>query len=641
LLANEAQRLLGEALCDLGETDSGIAALASARQGLESLPRSLHMGRVLRSLAYAHCLARDFESFNRYLRSSIEIFRRGGARYDSALAILLGGEVAIRRGSLIQARHYLREAERIFEALGIDDLREKAGNLMSKIPTGEHEIKAVGSLSRISQVLNSSRDLTTVLHLAMDLALEYLGAERGVLILSDEVTGELTTFVEREMDRESLDEVIAISGSIVESVRSTGLPVVASDATRDPRFKDSRSVRMHNIMSVMCIPLKMGDNFLGVIYLDSRGVPAGFSELERAFVEAFSNQVALAISNARFVGRLYDDVSDLRLRAGEKYNFGSIIGPGKKMQEVFRQIDKASKSTIGVLLTGDNGTGKELVAGLLHELSPRRDKPMVRVNCAAIQRDLLETELFGIEKRVATGISPRSGFFERAEGGTIFLDEVGDMPPDTQRRVLRVLQEKEFERVGGAKVLKADVRVISATNQDLKAMIARDEFRKDLYYRLNGMRIHLPPLRERMEDLPVLVNHFLGKYAELNSKPRMTVLPEVMSILRRYSWPGNVRELENCVQHAVVVADGLEIAPEHLSDEVLESRQAPVSVVRLDAESSSLPDAIRLLERRHILRALEDAEWVQTAAARSLGIHESTLRKKMKQLSIEREQKTA
>jgi transcriptional regulator with GAF, ATPase, and Fis domain len=443
------------------------------------------------------------------------------------------------------------------------------------------------------------------------------------------------------MDRESLDEVINISGSIVESVRSTGLPVVASDATQDPRFKNSRSVRMHNIMSVMCIPLKMGESLLGVIYLDSRGVPAGFSDLERAFVGAFANQVALAISNARFVGRLHDDVSDLRLRAGERYSFDHIIGPGKKMQEVFRQVDKAAKSTIGVLLTGDNGTGKELVAGLLHELSPRRDKPMVKVNCAGIQRDLLETELFGIEKRVATGISPRSGFFERAEGGTIFLDEVGDMPPATQRRVLRVLQEKEFERVGGSKVLKADVRVISATNQDLKAMIARDEFRKDLYYRLNGMRIHLPPLKERMEDLPVLVDHFLGKYTELNSKPRMTVLPEVMSILRRYSWPGNVRELENCIEHAVVVADGLEIAPEHLSEEILESRQTPVSVVRLDSESSSLPDAIHLLEKRYILRALEDAEWVQTAAAGALGIHESTLRKKMKQLSIEKEQRTA
>jgi transcriptional regulator with PAS, ATPase and Fis domain len=181
---------------------------------------------------------------------------------------------------------------------------------------------------------------------------------------------------------------------------------------------------------------------------------------------------------------------------------------------------------------------------------------------------------------------------------------------------------------------------VSATNQDLKAMIARDEFRKDLYYRLNRMRIHLPPLRERMEDLPVLVDHFLNKYTELNSKPRMTVLPEAMSILRRYSWPGNVRELEHCIEHAVVVADGLQIGPEHLSEGALESRQAPVSVVHLDAESSSLPDAVRLLEKRHILRALEDNDWVQTAAARSLGIHESTLRKKMKQLSIEREQKT-
>jgi Nif-specific regulatory protein len=634
LLATEAQRVLGEALCLKGEVTSGISALTAAREGFSALHDSLHMARVLRGLAHAQYLTHDFESFNRYLSCSLEIFRDRNARYDYALAALLGGEAATRRGSLLQARRYLLEAARIFEALGIEDLHKKAVDEMQNMPSGDFEVKAVSSLSRISHALNSSHDLTTVLNLAMDLALEYLGAERGVLMLKDEATGELATFVERAMDKESLNEVISVSGSIIESVRSTGEPVIASDATQDPRFKNSKSVRIHNIMSVMCVPLTMGDRLLGIIYLDSGGVPSDFSGLEKAFVEAFANQVSLAISNARFVGKLYDSVSDLRLRAGEKYNFDNIIGPGKKMQEVFRQVEKAAKSTISILLTGENGTGKELIAGLVHELSPRREKPLVKVNCAAIQRDLLETELFGIEKRVATGISPRSGFFERANGGTIFLDEVGDMPAATQMKVLRVLAEKEFERVGGSKVLKVDVRVISATNQDLKGLIERDLFRRDLYYRLNGMRIDLPPLRERIDDLQVLVDYFVGKYAVQNSKGRMHVLPQVMKLLAGYSWPGNVRELENCIEHAVVVADGAGIGIEHLPEEILESVGTSVSMVRVGSGSQLLPEAVRRLERRYILSALEEAGWVKTVAAHMLGIHESTLRKKMKVLDI-------
>jgi transcriptional regulator with GAF, ATPase, and Fis domain len=412
---------------------------------------------------------------------------------------------------------------------------------------------------------------------------------------------------------------------------------LASDASKDPRFKDSKSVRIHNIMSVMCVPLTVGGRLLGVIYLDSRGVPSGFSTVEKAFVGAFANQVSLAIENAKLVGRLYDSVVDLRARAGEKYSFSNIVGPGKKMQEVFRQVDKAAKSTITIMLTGASGTGKELIAGLVHELSPRRDKPLVTVNCAAIQRDLLETELFGIEKRVATGIAPRSGFFERANGGTIFLDEVGDMPLTTQMKVLRVLAAQEFERVGGSKVLKVDVRVVSATNQDLKDMIGKGLFRKDLYYRLNAMRIHLPPLRERREDIADLVEYFIGKYASQNSKPKMSVSPSALGILKMYFWPGNVRELEKCIEHAVVVTDGAQIDINHLPDEVLgnlRTQQAEAAVSSPGRES--LPAAKQELEKRMIMRTLSEAGGVQTVAAQKLGIHESTLRKKMKALGIPR-----
>ncbi|MFH1314404.1 MAG: sigma 54-interacting transcriptional regulator [Candidatus Eisenbacteria bacterium] len=635
LLADEAQRVVGEALAVCGDTEAAIAELMQARQGFEGLPESLHIGRVFRALALALYREGDHESFTEYINRSIEIFRNANARYDYAVALLLGGSEASDRGNLLQARHYLLEAARILETLDIKDLHERAVCEMDRIPAGDLETRAVSSLSKISETLSSSHDLTTVLNLAMDLAIEYLGAERGALMLEDDGTGDLKTFVERKMDRESLREVMGISGSIVESVRSSGESVIEGDATKDPRFKDSQSVRIHNVMSVMCVPLTMGSKFLGIIYLDSRGVPSSLSTLEKAFVEAFANQVSLAIENARLVGKLHEDVADLKTRAREKYSHANIIGPGKKMQEVFRKVEIAAGSEIRVMLTGENGTGKEEIARLIHERSQWSDKPLVIVNCAAIHHDLIETELFGIEERVATGVSSRSGIFERADGGTVFLDEIGDMPLPTQARVLRVLDRHEFERVGGSKVLKVKIRVVSATNKDLNELIEKGLFRSDLYFRLHGMRIHLPALRERMEDLPALIDYFVGKYASQNSKSRMSVSDQALEILKTYIWPGNVRELERCIEHAVVVAEGTRIRPEHFPIEIHESlRAADIDDRIRGARSSTLPEAVRRLEQDLIAVALEECGGVKTLAAERLGIHESTLRKKMKILGI-------
>jgi transcriptional regulator with GAF, ATPase, and Fis domain len=630
-----AERAVGEALCLSGRIEEGTARLVAARQSLASAGESLHLGRVHRALAAAGFLGNDLASFETQFRLAAELFRTRGARYDYAQTLLLAGRAWGRRGNFIKARNYLAEAGRVFGTLGSIDLHRQVVEEMERMIPDDTEINAVASLSRISQTLNSSYDLTTVLNLAMDLAMEYLGAERGVLLLEDEGSGRPTTIVERRMDKESVEEVITISRSIVETVRATREPVIAKDATVDPRFRNSKSVRIHNVMSVMCVPLVRKQSLLGLIYLDNRDVPSDFSSLERAFVDAFANQVALAIENARNVGRLYEDVADLRVRAGQKHSFANIIGPGEPMQEVFRQVEKAAPSSISVLLTGESGTGKELIAGLLHELSPRRDKPLVRVNCAAIHRELIEAELFGIEKHVATGVAPRSGFFERADGGTVFLDEIGDMPLATQTKVLRVLAEKQFERVGGAKVLKVDVRLISATNQDLKQLIDKGLFRKDLYFRLNAMLIHLPPLRERLGDLPVLADHFIAKYTAENSKPPMKITSRALHLLSRHGWPGNVRELERCIEHAVVVADGPELRPEHFPKDILDSLASEGPLAAMAYRRGRLPDLVRQFERDLIRQALKEANGVKVVAARILEIHESTLRKKIKDLGIE------
>jgi len=635
-LANEARRILGEALCSAGRCDEGMPLLLEAEDAFRLVPRSVHMGRVIRSLALGYHVDGDRASFAKHFGKAMEVFRAAGARYEYALTLLLGGREALARGGLLQTRRYLSEAARLFDALKIEDLYKEAVREMEKVPSDELETRAVGSLSRISQTLNSSHDLTTVLNQAMDLAIEYVGAERGMIMLEDEATGDLSTFAQRAIDQDTVEEVIDYSQSIVDSVRSSGEAVVAGDATQDDRFKNSRSVRTHNIMFVMCLPLLMGDKLLGIIYLDSRSAPADFSHLEKSFVQAFANQVSLAIVNARLFGKLYDDMVDLRRRADEKYSYSNIIGPGKKMQDVFRQVEKASKSQINVLVTGESGTGKELIAGLVHKLSPRRDKPFIVVNCAAIQQgDLLESELFGIAKRVATGISARSGFFERADGGTIFLDEVGDMPLTTQTRMYRVLENREFERVGGSSVIKVNVRVISATNQNLKQMISQGTFRAELYYRIYGMHIHVPPLRERIEDLRPLTDYFLKTYIDQNSKPEMTISKEVYGLLRRYCWRGNVRELQKYIEHAVTVADADEILPEHLPAEMLDELRDQDMHTSPDLGLGSLGEQVQAFEKHLIVKALRQSRGVKTQAARILGIHESTLRKKMKRYGIE------
>ena len=321
----------------------------------------------------------------------------------------------------------------------------------------------------------------------------------------------------------------------------------------------------------------------------------------------------------------------------EKYSHRNIVGPGTRMQDVFRQVKKAARTDTNILLTGENGTGKDLVAGLIHELSPRKNAPFVIVNCPAISKDLVESELFGIEKSVATGVAPRSGFFERADGGTIFLNEIGDVPLATQVRVLRVIENKEFERVGGTKVIRVNVRVISATNRDLIQLIEEGSFRKDLYFRVNHIQIQLPSLTERMEDLPDLVDHFVKEYAAKNSRPVKRVSSETLDVLGKYHWPGNVRELEKCIERAVVFADGVEIGVGDLPEDITKAATMSSSLPALPA--GSLPDMVAELEKLRIQEALEEERWVILRAARRLGIHESTLRKKMKQYGIEKPRK--
>ncbi len=345
-------------------------------------------------------------------------------------------------------------------------------------------------------------------------------------------------------------------------------------------------------------------------------------------------RLSVSLRNALRLGRQQLELTRLRSEVQQENSPESIVGSSEAMESLRALIRRVAPSEVTVLIVGENGTGKELVARSLHFAGPRAQKPFVDVNCAALAESLLESELFGHEEGAFTGAtSRRRGRFEQADGGTLFLDEIGDMPAATQAKILRVLEERSFHRVGGEKKIEVDVRVICATNRDLEEAVRRGGFRKDLFYRINTLVIEIPPLRERVSDLVELAHHFLSRAARREKRGPMRFAPETLDALARHSWPGNVRELQHAVDRAVIVCEGEEIRPEHLPAAVRRERPWQSG----PEDEGNLIRAVEDLERSMILDALRKNGWVKAKAARSLGITERMISYKMQNLGIERQ----
>ena len=386
------------------------------------------------------------------------------------------------------------------------------------------------------------------------------------------------------------------------------------------------------IKFVCIMPLITRNRVLGVLSLGRKEEPA-FTPEDSDFLTQVASQVAIAVDNSlehRQVTESKERLEEQKLYLQEEirteHNFEEIIGQSRILKRALGQVETVAPTDSTVLILGETGTGKELVARALHNLSSRRDHTFVRVNCAAIPLGLLESELFGHEKGAFTGaITQRIGRFELAHHGTLFLDEVGDIPPELQPKLLRVLQEQEFERLGSTKTLRVDVRVVAATSRDLQQMVAENKFRSDLYYRLNVFPIPIPPLRERPEDIPLLVRHFVEKYTRRMNKRIQTIPAEAMAALTRYSWPGNVRELQNVIERAVIVSQGHEL-------------KVPLDDLKKDTAKSPTPGiTLEAAEREHILRVLRETNWVvggSSGAAARLGMKRTTLQYRMKRLGI-------
>jgi two-component system NtrC family response regulator len=347
-----------------------------------------------------------------------------------------------------------------------------------------------------------------------------------------------------------------------------------------------------------------------------------------------NEELKLTIKKALENYRLVKENRLLSEALSDRYRYGNIIGKSKPMLKIYDLISKVAQSRASILITGSSGTGKELIAKAIHYNSPRKDRPFISINCGALTETLLESELFGHERGAFTGaVSMKKGRFELADGGTLFLDEIGEMPPSLQVKLLRILQEMEFERVGGTKTIKVDVRVLSASNRDIKEDVTNNLFREDLFYRLNVMNIVVPPLRERLNDLPLLVKHFIEKYRDEKGEKKIELNPESWKILYNYSWPGNVRELENIIERAVVLNSegiiGLEDLPSELS-----GKQEELDVNRYIPPNAPLQETLEQIEEKLIRRALTICDNVQAHAATMLGIKKNLIQHKMKKYNI-------
>jgi len=448
-------------------------------------------------------------------------------------------------------------------------------------------------LADLSVRLMAEPRVETVLQMLVDHLIEALGADKGFLILTH--TDQPWVRVARNVDGDDLpDEATAYSDSVLKAVLETGEPVIISDALRDTRFSSATSVMRLKLSSVMAAPLVFKGRTLGLLYLGNDNVVSLFSKQDLEVLRLFAAQAGAIVHNALVMGDLQARVDDLAGRV-DAARFGDLIGSCPGMQRVYRRIEKVAPTDASVLVQGETGSGKELIAREIHRRSHRAKGPFVAINCGAIPENLLESELFGHMRGAFTGaVANTPGKFQLASGGTLFLDEIGELPLNLQVKLLRALQEKQVQRVGAQRPEAVDLRVVAATNKNLQEEVAGGTFREDLFYRLNVILIALPPLRERGDDIVLLANYLLKRYAAEFGSGSRGFSAEAQQALRKYPWPGNIRELENRLKRAVIFADGPVVTPADLeiSDDGVPAIQ-PLATVR---ETFQMAYVLRVLE---------------------------------------------
>lgn len=477
-------------------------------------------------------------------------------------------------------------------------------------------------LLEVSRVINSSLDLEHVLEQVITLTSKILNTEASSLLLIDEPTNRL---IFKTATGEKAEEVsqftLKIGEGIAGWVAETGEPLIVNDVTKNSHFRKSISESIgFPTRSILCAPLLSKGKIIGVVEVINK-IDGIFTDTDNQLLVGLSEQASLAIENARRHRALGLEYHSLQQSLRETPSF--IGNKSPKAQELLKLINKVSQTDSTILLKGETGTGKELAAKMIHDNSKRKNHPFTCVTCAILTETLLESELFGHEKGSFTGATIKKiGKFETAHRGTVLLDEISAIPLSTQTKLLRVLQEREFERVGGTEIIKVDIRIIAATNENLEKLIQQGKFREDLYYRLKVIEILVPPLKERKEDIPDIVNYYLNEYSKDLDRKVDKIHPDAMKLLNSYTWPGNIRELKNVIERAIVLGAGDTLLPEHLP---LEIREGTTPANR------DMPPAQALLvvEKWHIENVLKQTNGNKTQAAKILGISRNRLDRKI------------
>lgn len=490
----------------------------------------------------------------------------------------------------------------------------------------------LNALLKISRIVHSIRDLEMLQGQLLDLIFEVAPAGRGAILLTDSEGHQFNSTFAR-MRQTGQAPSMKISRTVANRVLEQGISILGADVPNSGDLRGVESLAELQVRSLLCVPLTVFKRVIGCIYLDSNNQRSGLNEEHLQLVTAIAGISAVALDNARRLQWLEKENERLTLEVSQDR---SLVGEGARMKDVYQFIKRAAPSDSTVLIEGESGTGKELAARALHRNSPRASKPFVAINCAAIPETLLESDLFGHERGAFTGAAGlKKGRLELADSGVVFLDEIGELAPSLQVKLLRVLQEREFERVGGTHSIKLDIRLIAATNCKLDQAVREGAFRQDLYYRLAVLRMTMPALRERRDDIPMLARHFVQKHAKrCKVKPR-PISREALSLMVNYDWPGNVRELENAIERALVLGSSEMILPEDLPESLLERDPVP------EMNEARYHAAVKELKKQLIRDAVEQTQGSYADAAKILGVHPNYLHRLIRNLELKETLKDA
>ena len=500
--------------------------------------------------------------------------------------------------------------------------------LLRELPPSSQIARNLSALLKISRVVHAIRDLEELQAQVLDLIFEVIPAGRGAILLSEGSGQDFSCLYARTRNA-AQPQLIRVSRTVARQVMKENVAILGVDVPGSGALRDVESLVAAEVRSLLCVPLSVFQRMIGCIYLDSSNTANRFSEDHLQFMAAVAGISAVALDNARRQQWLEQENQRLTMEVRQDQ---SLVGECGKMKEIFQFLARVAPTESTVLIEGESGTGKELAAKALHRNSPRASKPFVAINCAAIPETLLESDLFGHERGAFTGAATqKKGRLEVADGGVVFLDEIGELAPALQVKLLRVLQEREFDRVGGTRPIKVDIRLIAATNRDLDEAVKQGAFRQDLYYRLAVVRLTMPPLRERREDIPMLTRHFVQKHAKKCKVKAKPISREAMAALVNYEWPGNIRELENAIERALVMGSSDMVLLEDLPESLLE-QNAPEEMPEGKYQAS-----VKQLKKHLILDAVGQTGGNYVEAAQILGVHPNYLHRLIRNLGIKDE----